>query len=95
MDADCGSITIHFSVLDLGYGGAMVKFMAQYRAHRDARALNEIASTLFFVFAGFGVLAYLVAMVARVQPRSRLPDHAGAGARSASGSCSSSASTSR
>ena len=47
-------------ILDLGYGGAMVKFIAQYRAHRDARALNEIASTLFFVFAGFGVLAYLV-----------------------------------
>ena len=53
-------VTIHFSVLDLGYGGAMVKFVAQYRAHRDARALNEIASTLFFLFAGFGTLAYLV-----------------------------------
>jgi O-antigen/teichoic acid export membrane protein len=53
-------VTIHFSILDLGYGGAMVKFIAQYRAHRDARALNEIASTLFFLFAGFGVLAYLV-----------------------------------
>lgn len=58
-----GSLAIHFSVLDLGYGGALVKFMAQYRAHRNARALNEIASTLFFVFAGVGVLAYLVAMV--------------------------------
>jgi hypothetical protein len=48
-------VTIHFSILDLGYGGAMVKFIAQYRAHRDARALNEIASTIFFVFAIFGV----------------------------------------
>jgi O-antigen/teichoic acid export membrane protein len=53
-------LTIHFSILDLGYGGAMVKFMAQYRAHKDTRALNEIASTLFFLFAGVGVLAYLV-----------------------------------
>ena len=44
-------MTIYFSVLDLGYGGAMVKFVAQYRAHRDARALNEIASTLFVIFA--------------------------------------------
>ena len=49
-----GSITVHFSVLDLGYGGAIVKFVAQYRAHRDARALNEIASTLFFIFTGIG-----------------------------------------
>ncbi len=55
-----GSITIHFSVLDLGYGGALVKFMAQYRARGNARALNEIASTLFFIFAAVGVVAYLV-----------------------------------
>jgi O-antigen/teichoic acid export membrane protein len=53
-----GSITVHFSVLDLGYGGALVKFMAQYRAHRNVQALNEIASTLFFVFAGMGLVAY-------------------------------------
>ncbi len=57
-----GSVTIHFSILDMGYGGALVKFMAQYRAHRNARALNEIASTLFFVFAAVGLLAYLVAI---------------------------------
>ena len=56
-----GSVTIHFSLLDLGYAGALVKFMAQYRAHRNARALNEIASTLFFVFAGIGLLAYAAA----------------------------------
>jgi O-antigen/teichoic acid export membrane protein len=55
-------VTIHLSILDLGYGGAMVKFIAQYRAHKDTRALNEIASTLFYIFAGFGVLAYLVVM---------------------------------
>ena len=58
-----GSITIQFSILDLGYGGALVKFMAQYRAHRDARALNEIASTLFFVFAAIGLLAYGLAVI--------------------------------
>lgn len=58
-----GSITVHFSVLDLGYGGALVKFMAQYRAHRNARALNEIASTLFFVFSAIGLVAYGVAVV--------------------------------
>ena len=58
-----GSITIHFSVLDLGYGGALVKFMAQYRAHRNARALNEIASTLFFVFTAIGLIAYGIAAV--------------------------------
>jgi O-antigen/teichoic acid export membrane protein len=53
-------VTIHFSVLDLGYGSAVVKFIAQYRAHRNARALNEIASTMFYVYAAIGVAAYVV-----------------------------------
>jgi O-antigen/teichoic acid export membrane protein len=61
-----GSVTAYFSVLDLGYGGALVKFVAQYRARRDYRALNEILSTLFVVFASFGVLTYLVAIVIAV-----------------------------
>jgi O-antigen/teichoic acid export membrane protein len=57
------SITAYFSVLDLGYSGALVKFVAQYRARRDARALNEILSTMFYLFVGFGALIYLVALV--------------------------------
>ena len=56
------SVTVHFSVLDLGYGGAIVKFIAQYRARRDRRALNEIASTMFIVFGAAGLVAYAVAM---------------------------------
>lgn len=53
-----GSVTIHFSVFDLGFSGAMVKFVAQYRATANARALNEIASTMFFAFAAIGLLVY-------------------------------------
>jgi O-antigen/teichoic acid export membrane protein len=58
-----GSITAYFSVLDLGYGGALVKFVAQYRARADYRALNEILSTVFVVFASFGALTYVVAIL--------------------------------
>jgi O-antigen/teichoic acid export membrane protein len=57
------SVTLYFSVLDLGYGGALVKFVAQYRARRDSAAINEILSTLFFVFAGVGIVTYAVAAV--------------------------------
>ena len=56
------SVTTYFSVLDLGYSGALVKFVAQYRARRDFRALNEILSTTFSIFATFGVVTYLVAI---------------------------------
>jgi O-antigen/teichoic acid export membrane protein len=58
-----GSLTVHFSILDMGYGGSTVKFVAQYRAHHDARALNEIASTLFYIFAAAGLVAYGAAAV--------------------------------
>lgn len=55
------SITAYFSVLDLGYGGALVKFVAHYRAKRDAEAINDILSTLFVVFTGGALVAWLVA----------------------------------
>jgi len=52
------AVTIHFSLLDMGYGGALVKFVAQYRAWRDRAALNEILSTMAVVFTAVGVVAF-------------------------------------
>jgi O-antigen/teichoic acid export membrane protein len=52
------SMTTYFSVLDLGFGGSIVKFIAYYRAKRDVRGLNEIASTLFVIFSVVGIVAY-------------------------------------
>jgi O-antigen/teichoic acid export membrane protein len=56
------SMVAYFPVLDLGFGGAMERFVAHYRALRNAQAINEIASTLValftcLAFAGFLVLA--------------------------------------
>ena len=57
------SVTWFFGVMDLGYGGALVKFIAQYRAWRDRAALNEILSTVALVFAGIGAATFLVTLV--------------------------------
>lgn len=57
------SVTTYFSVLELGYGGAIVRYVAEFRARRDARALNEVLSTMFYVFSVMGVVAYLLAGV--------------------------------
>lgn len=57
------SITVYFSMFDLGYGVAQVRFAAKYRAQGDFKALNEIASTMFCVFSGIGLLTFLVAGV--------------------------------
>ena len=54
------SFVAYFPVLDLGYGSAMERFVAHYRTHRNAAAISEIASTLVFVFAAIGLLAFAV-----------------------------------
>ena len=56
------SITVYFSMLDLGYGVAQVRFAAKYRAQGDVSALNEIASTMFVMFSGVGLVTFLVAV---------------------------------
>jgi O-antigen/teichoic acid export membrane protein len=58
------SLTAYFSMLDLGYGGALVRFVAQYRARRDAQSLNEVLSTLALVYAGIGAITYALVVVA-------------------------------
>ena len=54
------SIVSYFPVLDLGYGIAMERFVARYRAERNVQAINEIASTAIFLFAGMGLIAFTV-----------------------------------
>src|ERR1044072_2625431 len=54
------SVVAYFPVLDLGLGNAMERAVAHYRAERNPEAINEVASTLVFVFAATGVLALLV-----------------------------------
>ena len=54
------SIVAYFPVLDLGLGSAMERAVAHYRAERNPEAINEVASTLVFVFAATGLLALLV-----------------------------------
>jgi O-antigen/teichoic acid export membrane protein len=57
------SVTSYFSTLDLGYSGALVKYVAHYRARRDVRGLNEILSSAFGVFAALGTVAYIAAVI--------------------------------
>jgi O-antigen/teichoic acid export membrane protein len=53
------SIVAYFPVLDLGLGNAMERAVAHYRAEQNPEAINEVASTLVFVFAAIGLLAVL------------------------------------
>ena len=70
------SITMYFSMLDFGYGGALIKFVAQYRAWRDRTALNEILSTMLVISTAIGagivgvtlVMAWQVHRVFALEP---------------------------
>jgi O-antigen/teichoic acid export membrane protein len=55
-------VTTSFGLLDLGYGGSSVRFIARYRALRDGRALNEILSTLFVVYSAIGAVTFAIAL---------------------------------
>lgn len=57
------SITVYFSLLDMGYGVAQVRFAAKYRAERNTDALNEVASTMFWMFTVIGALAFSLALL--------------------------------
>jgi O-antigen/teichoic acid export membrane protein len=54
------SIVAYFPILDLGLGSALERSVAHYRAQRNPEAINEVASTLVFVFAATGLVAFLV-----------------------------------
>ena len=57
------TIPAYFSIFDLGYGVAQVKFVAKYRARGDLDGLNEIVSTLFVVFSVIGMIIFLAAVL--------------------------------
>jgi O-antigen/teichoic acid export membrane protein len=57
------SITTSFALLDLGYGGSLVRFIARYRALRDSEGLNEILSTLFVVYSMIGLATFCGALL--------------------------------
>jgi O-antigen/teichoic acid export membrane protein len=60
------SVTTYFSVLEMGYGGAIVRYIAEFRARRDSQALNQVLSTMYYVFCIMGALAYALAVVVAV-----------------------------
>lgn len=57
------SVTWLFGVLDLGYGGALARFVARYRAWQDRTALNEIVSTVACVYTALGAICFVITII--------------------------------
>ncbi|HEX7128346.1 MAG TPA: polysaccharide biosynthesis C-terminal domain-containing protein [Thermodesulfobacteriota bacterium] len=54
------TVARYVSFLDLGFGGGLVRFVAECRATGDGRRLSEIASTVFAAFSVAGVAALAI-----------------------------------
>ncbi len=54
------SVARYVSFLDLGFGGGLVKFVAECRARGEIRRLSELASTVMLAFAAAGTIALVV-----------------------------------
>jgi O-antigen/teichoic acid export membrane protein len=68
------SITYYFQLLDLGYGGGLVRHVAEADARRDTRRANRILSTFVVVYAGIGLLAAFGVAGVAVWVLPRLPN---------------------
>lgn len=53
------SFTSYFSLLDLGVGTSLLRFIAQHQTRRDTEELNRLINTIFFFYAGIGFITAL------------------------------------
>jgi O-antigen/teichoic acid export membrane protein len=78
------AITGYFSIMDLGIGNSLVKFVAQYQTEEDKEKLNSVINTTFFIFLVIGLvggillfligtflLDYLVVDSSEILPKAR------------------------
>jgi O-antigen/teichoic acid export membrane protein len=55
-----GSLALYLELLEFGFGGATIKFVAEARARGDDRGLRAAVATSFQVLAAFGAVALVV-----------------------------------
>jgi O-antigen/teichoic acid export membrane protein len=75
------NFTGYLGLLDLGIGGTVVKYVAEFKGKKDATGLNEVCSTVFYFYLISGILAFLFAYIIALYfipffkiPLSQLPE---------------------
>ncbi|MDP8968863.1 MAG: oligosaccharide flippase family protein [Actinomycetota bacterium] len=58
-----GSFALYLELLEFGFGKATPKFVAEYAARDDDRALRATIATSFWILAGLGAIAVVVGAV--------------------------------
>jgi O-antigen/teichoic acid export membrane protein len=59
-----GAVVGYGSLLDLGIGGAITKYVAEYRARGDVALVRRLVATALLVYTGLGLLITLLTIIA-------------------------------
>lgn len=57
------SVIAYLSVLDMGFGNAMIRFVAKHQAHNDAKKIKQINGTFLLLYSAVGVLSLLIGAI--------------------------------
>ena len=59
------SVVAYLTVLDLGFGNAIVRYTAKFRAEGKIREQYEMFGMFFLLYIGIGVLAFCISKISR------------------------------
>lgn len=54
------SVIAYLSVLDMGFGNAMIRFVAKHQAHNDNQKIKQINGTFLLLYTAVGVLSLII-----------------------------------
>ena len=57
------SVIAYLSVLDMGFGNAMIRFVAKHQAHNDTKKIKQINGTFLLLYTAVGLLSLIIGAV--------------------------------
>lgn len=65
-----GSLTGYLGILDLGIALSMVKYISEFKARDDRKALEQVVSSAFLLYCFIGLVSFLIAcLLAFIAPK--------------------------
>ena len=57
------SVIAYLSVLDMGFGNAMIRFVAKHQAHDDSKKIKQINGTFLLLYSAVGIISLIVGAI--------------------------------
>jgi len=56
------SLTGYLGLLDLGIGGSVIKYVAQFESQKDQKRMNSMSSSVFYLYSGIAIVIILISI---------------------------------